>query len=143
MWATAPYLHNNALGTFVKDPSVAGRMIAFNDAVEKLLWPEKRLGVQSIIVTSTPSELTVANRDKPVLIPAGTPVDLIARVDPTRLPAIIRQRAVLNLLSDDALFRGFMRNNIAPDFVLDRGHTFGAQLSDEDKRALIAYLKRL
>jgi cytochrome c5 len=143
MWATAPYLHNNALGTFVKDPSVTGRMIAFTDAVEKLLWPEKRLGVQSIIVTSTPSELTIGDRDKPVQIPAGTPVDLIARVDPTRLPAIVRNRTVLNLLSDEALFRGFMRNNIAPDFVLDRGHTFGSQLSDEDKRALIAYLKRL
>ena len=50
---------------------------------------------------------------------------------------------VLNLLSDEALFRGFLRNNVAPDFVLDRGHTFGAQLTDEDKRALIAYLKRL
>ena len=71
MWATAPYLHNNALGTFVKDPSVAGRMIAFNDAVEKLLWPEKRLGVQSIIVTSTPSELKVTGRDKPVADSGG------------------------------------------------------------------------
>lgn len=143
MWATAPYLHNNALGTYVKDPSVAGRMAAFHDAVEKLLWPEKRLGVQSIIVTSTPSELAVTGRDKPVQIPAGTPIDLIARVDPTRLPAIVRNRIVLNLLSDESLFRGFLRNNVAPDFVLDRGHYYGTQLGDEDKRALIAYLKRL
>ena len=143
MWATAPYLHNNALGTFVKDPSVSGRITAFTDAVEKLLWPEKRLGVQSIIVTSVPSELRIAGRDKPVQIPSGTPVDLIARVDPTRLPEIIRNRVVLNLLSDEALYRGFMRNNVAPDFVLDRGHTYGSTLSDEDKRALIAYLKRM
>jgi cytochrome c5 len=142
MWATAPYLHNNALGTFVKDPSVSGRMTAFQDAVEKLLWPEKRLGVQSIITTSVPSELHVTGRDRPVQIPAGTPVDLIARVDPTRLPRIVRNRLVLNLLSDEGLFRGFMRNNVAPDFVLDRGHVFGADLPDEDKRALIAYLKR-
>ncbi len=143
MWATAPYLHNNALGTFVKDPSVAGRMAAFHDATEKLLWPERRLGVQSIITTSVPSELRVTGRDRPVQIPAGTPVDLIARVDPTRLPRIVRNRVVLNLLSDDSLFRGFMRNNVAPDFVLDRGHTFGAELSDDEKRALIAFLKRL
>ncbi|MBA2354346.1 MAG: hypothetical protein H0V80_06720 [Acidobacteria bacterium] len=142
MWATAPYLHNNALGTFVKDPSVEGRMTAFQDAVERLLWPEKRLGVQSIITTSVPSELAVTGRNRPVQIPAGTPVDLIARVDPSRLPAIVRNRLVLNLLSDDALFRGFLRNNVAPDFVLDRGHLFGADLGDEDKRALIAYLKR-
>lgn len=143
MWATAPYLHNNALGTFVKDPSVGGRMVAFNDAVEKLLWPEKRLGVQSIIVTSVPSELKVTGRDKPVQIPAGTPVDLIARVDPTRLPELVRNRLILNLLSDETLFRGFLRNNVAPDFVLDRGHLYGAQLNDQDKRALIAFLKRL
>lgn len=143
MWATAPYLHNNALGVFIKDPSVAGRMAAFNDAVEKLLWPEKRLGAQSIIVTSVPSALTIAGRDKPLQVPAGTPVDLIARVDPTRLPAIVRNRVVLNLLSDETLFRGFLRNNVAPDFVLDRGHTFGAQLADDDKRALISYLKRM
>lgn len=143
MWATAPYLHNNALGDFVKDPSVAGRMAAFNDAIEKLLWPERRLGVQSIIVTSVPSELKITGRDKPVQIPAGTPVDLIARVDPTRLPSIVRNRVVLNILSDRGLFRGFLRNNVAPDFVLDRGHTFGSSLSDEDKRALVAYLKRL
>lgn len=143
MWATAPYLHNNALGTFVKDPSVSGRMTAFTDAVEKLLWPEKRLGVQSIITTSVPSELHVMGRDRPVQIPAGTPVDLIARVDPTRLSRLVRNRVVLNLLSDDALFRGFLRNNVSPDFVLDRGHTFGAELGDEDKRALIAWLKRL
>src|SRR5262249_55523735 len=29
LWATAPYLHNNSVGAFVKDPSVAGRMAAF------------------------------------------------------------------------------------------------------------------
>ena len=96
-----------------------------------------------IIVTSTTSELAVTGRDKPVQIPAGTPVDLIARVDPTRLPEIVRNRVILNLLSDETLFRGFLRNNVAPDFVLDRGHTFGAQLKDDDKRALIAYLKRM
>ncbi len=143
MWATAPYLHNNALGTYVKDPTVSGRMAAFEDAVEKLLWPEKRLGVQSIIVTSVPSELHIAGRDRPVQIPAGTPVDLIAGVDPRRLPAIARTRLVLNLLSDERLYRNFIDNNVAPDFVLDRGHTFGAQLPDADKRALIAYLKRM
>ena len=43
VWATAPYLHNNSLGLFNNDPSVAGRMSAFQDGMEKLLWPEKRL----------------------------------------------------------------------------------------------------
>jgi hypothetical protein len=30
-----------------------------------------------------------------------------------------------------------------PDFITDRGHLFGSGLADDDKRALIAYLKRL
>ena len=34
-----------------------------------------------------------------------------------------------------------MKRNLAPDFVLDRGHTFGATLPDADKRALIEFLK--
>ena len=34
-----------------------------------------------------------------------------------------------------------MKRNLAPDFVLDRGHMFGATLPDADKRALIEFLK--
>jgi hypothetical protein len=141
MWATAPYLHNNALGMYVKDPSVRGRMLSFYDSTEKLLWPERRLGVQSIIVTSIDTELRIPGRDNPVRIPAGTPVDLIARVDPREVPRIAQNRLVLNLLSDRRLFNGFIERNQAPDFVLDRGHMFGTELSDDDKRALIEFLK--
>lgn len=141
VWATAPYLHNNALGTYIKDPSVRGRMLAFHDATEKLLWPERRLGVQSIIVTSIDTELRIPDRERPLKIPAGTPVDLIARVDPREVPRIARNRIVLNLLSDKKLFNGLVRRNQAPDFILDKGHLFGTDLSDEDKRALIEFLK--
>jgi mono/diheme cytochrome c family protein len=141
MWATAPYLHNNALGTYIKDPSVRARMLAFQDAAEKLLWPERRLGVQSIPVTTIDTELKIPGRNRPLRIPAGTPVDLIARVDPREVPRIARSRIVLNVLSDGALFRGLVRDNQAPDFVLDRGHEFGAELLDDDKRALIEFLK--
>lgn len=42
IWATAPYFHNNTLGIYTHDPSVAGRLDAFNDAIKKLLWNEKR-----------------------------------------------------------------------------------------------------
>ena len=141
MWATAPYLHNNALGTYIKDPSVRSRVLAFEDATEKLLWPERRLGVQSIGVTSIDTELRIPNRTRPLKVPAGTPVDLIARVDPREVPAIVQNRLVLNIVSDETLFRGLIRRNQAPDFVLDRGHVFGAELPDEDKRALIEFMK--
>jgi hypothetical protein len=43
IWATAPFLHNNSLGLFNNDPSVDGRLEAFDDAIRKLLWPAKRL----------------------------------------------------------------------------------------------------
>ncbi|WP_094411224.1 hypothetical protein [Rhodopirellula sp. MGV] len=43
IWATAPFLHNNSLGLFNNDPSVNGRLEAFDDGIRKLLWPERRL----------------------------------------------------------------------------------------------------
>jgi hypothetical protein len=143
IWATAPYLHNNSVGVFVKDPSVKGRMTAFVDGMEKMLWPERRLGVQSIPVTTVESTVTISGTTRRVRIPAGTPVDYVARVDPTRLPEIVRNSGLLNLFSDESIYRRMLRNNLAPDFVLDRGHNYGAQLSDADKWALIEYLKTM
>jgi hypothetical protein len=95
IWATAPLLHNNAIGTFTGDPSVAGRMKAFDDAITKLLWPEKRLGFASIIKTTAESyiqvpapylprewqSLTEAGFLSIGPIPAGTPIDLLANSD--------------------------------------------------------------
>ena len=59
IWASAPYLLNNSVGTFNGDPSVAGRMQAFEDGMEKLLWPEKRLGMASIYRTTQESSLYI------------------------------------------------------------------------------------
>lgn len=42
VWATAPYFHNNTLGLYNQDPSVKGRLVAFNDGIRKLLWPKTR-----------------------------------------------------------------------------------------------------
>ena len=42
LWATGPYLHNNALGLYNHDPSVKGRLEAFKDGITKLLWYSKR-----------------------------------------------------------------------------------------------------
>jgi hypothetical protein len=42
VWATAPYFHNNALGVYTHDPSVEGRLRAFNDGIRKLLWNDQR-----------------------------------------------------------------------------------------------------
>jgi len=42
IWATAPYLHNNSVGIFNNDPSVKGRMEAFEDGIRKLLVQAKK-----------------------------------------------------------------------------------------------------
>lgn len=42
LWSTAPFLQNNTIGRFGDDPSVKARMDRFEDAIEQMLWPEKR-----------------------------------------------------------------------------------------------------
>ncbi|AYG69317.1 hypothetical protein CCGE531_25130 (plasmid) [Rhizobium sp. CCGE531] len=42
LWATAPFLHNNTLGEYTGDPSVKGRLKAFDDGIDKVLWSAKR-----------------------------------------------------------------------------------------------------
>lgn len=102
MWSTAPYLHNNALGKFTNDPSVAGRMEAYYDAIDLLLNPEKRKGVDSIYRTTAESFLVIHKSFIPKVvrplisiltpffegdelrigpIPKGTPIGLIANLD--------------------------------------------------------------
>ncbi len=180
LWSSAPFFHNNALGTYTGDPSVAGRMAAFSDAVEELLWPEKRLGPASIWRTAHESTLDVRTDTMPralrhllqpatdaegVLhlgpIPAGTPINLVANLDPDAPPADlaalclklrraygeIRDRH-LEPMAADALLRAevapaLFAVNKCTDLVADRGHTFGADLGDPDKRALIEFLKTL
>src|SRR5436190_9596110 len=56
VWATAPLLHNNSLGLFNNDPSLKGRLAAFDDAIRKLLWPAKRLE-NSAYNNATPQRL--------------------------------------------------------------------------------------
>ncbi|MEY2558952.1 MAG: hypothetical protein QOE34_2377 [Verrucomicrobiota bacterium] len=41
LWATAPFLHNNTVGLFNNDPSVKGRLEAFDDGIHRLLTPGK------------------------------------------------------------------------------------------------------
>ena len=63
-----------------------------------MLWPERRLGVQSIPVTTVESFVTISGTTRKVRIPAGTPVDYVARVDPTRLPDIVRSSVAAQFL---------------------------------------------
>ena len=46
------------------------------------------------------------------------------------------------IVADNGLVDALVGLSKCPDFVVNRGHTFGAGLSDDDKEALIAFLKR-
>lgn len=180
VWSSAPLLHNNALGKFTGDPSVAGRMEAFNDAITKLLWPEKRLGKDSIWRTTRECQLQIQAAALPEslrtvikpfldpdgyfrigMIPKGTPINLLANVnpdtDPTELVEVclkvkkafaeiklknLDTEAATKVLTSEvapALFK----ISKCPDLVEDRGHYFGTGLPDADKLALIEFLKTL
>jgi cytochrome c5 len=170
VWSSAPLLHNNMLGKFTGDPSVAGRMEAFNDAVEKLLWPEKRLNKASIWRTQNECSLHLRKEfvPKPLQaladkhgyinigpIPKGTPLNLIANLEPDfgQIDLFAKVAGKLIKISQEKLsgeaaaveWRKIVPDLIAankcPDFVEDKGHYFGTDLPDNDKRALIEYLK--
>lgn len=113
LWATAPFLHNNRIGLFNGDPSVAGRIAAYEDAMDQLLNPSKRTAF--VEVTTVPVQIPAGGGT--VTLPAGTPVGAFANVDPAT------------------------GTNLCPDFVENEGHTFGQSLSSADKHALTEYLK--
>lgn len=156
IWTSAPFFHNNELGKFTNDPSVSGRMEAFNDAVEKLLWPETREG--KIKRTDRDSTLTLHQPDGGDLavdVPAGTPVKLLANLNRAEVPRILRRKLsraplvaaalerVVNKVPDQFLVPILLKLNQAPDFIEDHGHYFGTDLPDDDKFALIEFLKTL
>jgi len=185
IWATAPYFHNNALGVDLRDPSVEGRMAMFDDGMRKLLWPEYRLGEQSIWRTTAESYLQIPAPYLPDFlqgfaedgflrigpIPKGTPLKLLANIDLTldsreldradtekvlRLANLFRkvkndllQIELRGLEGEEAqavlagLVPDLMANNKCPDFIEDKGHYYGVGLPDEEKEALIEYLKTL
>ncbi|PYL61886.1 MAG: hypothetical protein DMF31_01345, partial [Verrucomicrobia bacterium] len=170
VWSSAPLLHNNMLGKFNGDPSVAGRMDAFNDAIEKLFWPEKRLNKDSIWRTQDDCSLHLrkefaprtlrglADRDgyiKVGMIPKGTPINLVANLEPDfrhldvflKIANKLIKIKTTDVSRDEAaaefnqLIPDLLAANKCPDFVEDKGHYFGTDLPDTDKRALIEYLK--
>ncbi len=94
-------------------------------------------------------------------VPKGTPINLLANIDPQADPAelvalgqkigsVLDEIRVQNL--DAEATRLLMKRELAPmlfklskcpDLVEDRGHLFGTKLPDEDKLALIEFLKTL
>jgi len=188
VWASAPYLHNNSLGAFNGDPSVAGRIAAFDDGIGKLLWPARRAADDCrerwgmpfcgpVYRTTRESWLVLRQASvpaplRPLLaggelrlgpIPQGTPIGLLASlnltVEPRDVPDLLHFLArlksdllAIRLQHLDArqsaerlkgLVPALLAHSNCPDFAVDRGHTFGSDLADADKRALVEFLKTL
>jgi hypothetical protein len=171
IWATAPYFHNNALGKYTGDPSVKGRMEAFDDAMEKMLWPEKRLGINSVKRTSEVTSLPDVFQGlgthleefdemklKILQFPKGFPVNLLMNFNPANGSALLgayvkgvlagKPKTQFKSLIDrrreagiEAVEAKLLELNTCPDFIEDRGHTFGSKLNDRQKKALIEYMK--
>ena len=247
VWATAPFFHNNSLGSYSGDVSVAGRIRDFEDAMTKLLSPEKRQIVvkrtsqdstlvpdlsQALpkflsqrIATDLRSHLekkisvsladTIVRELQPVLektiakflsqpgpidmsdmqlnlpdrmlrdlagpiqkleipesalgelkvkllgrvktdlsalsaivkanaltIPEGTPVNLYANLNLESLPTAIAAHLMYPKGSRE-LAEALLRASSCPDLVEDKGHLYGQELSAQDKRDLIEFLKTL
>jgi hypothetical protein len=121
IWSSAPFLHNNMLGNFNGDPSVEGRLQAFNDAAEKLLWPEKRLGKASIWRTQNECYIHLRKEFVPKVlqkladsdgyvkvgpVPKGTPVNLLANLEPSD----VGELAALKLKLGEAVLAIHARN---------------------------------
>ncbi len=131
-WATAPFLHNNAVGelTYLKDGktidyTVRGRIQQFEMAFDELMTsdnpndpvhrPEK-IGVTSAEIKLAPREDGQGFIKLPV--GAGTPIEYFASSDPHR-PLFMK----------------------CDDLVENKGHQFGVALSKDEKRALREFLK--
>ena len=66
-------------------------------------------------------------------------VDGVLQGQPRSRFAELRTRN--HALGHRMLMEKLLEVNMCPDFIEDRGHTYGRELGDEDKRALIEFMK--
>jgi hypothetical protein len=119
LWSTAPFLLNNTVGKFNPDPSVDGRISAFNDAIEKMLWPERR-DRDAVLGTKVPGMMDRTTTQSYLKVASGYLPDSIRgvqgiaerlfpwavggegiRLGPIPAGAPVALLASLNLLSED------------------------------------------
>jgi len=130
-WATAPFLHNNAIGELTRlkdgaiDYTVRGRVKQFELAFDELLTSDN-----PGVTPHRPQKISRTNRDIKLApredqqgpikltVPKGTPVAAFTSTDP---------HAPLFMKCDD--------------LVENKGHQFGVSLSKDDKLALREFLK--
>ncbi len=131
VWATSPFLHNNAIGEMpilkdgTPDTKVASRVKAFEQAYDELMTSDDpkskpsrspKVSVTSVDIKITPQEDMQGFLKIPVS--AGTPIANFTSMNP-HMPLFMK----------------------CDDQVENKGHQFGVSLSSEEKRALREFLK--
>ena len=98
VWSTAPFLLNNTVGPFNGDPSVKGRMEAFDASIKQMLWPETR---QRDVELGDKAEGVIDRTDRRsfILIPNFYVQKVQEHVGP------IARRAIDKLLDEDGFLR--------------------------------------
>ena len=180
IWSTAPWLHNNSMGEHFQDPSLEGRMRAFDSAAKAFFWPEDR---KPYIKRSRKASSFQLPNGIIVPVPKGTPVKLLANMPLHDIAEITRKLGhavgiplkpldkgglpeakvaeinkalaayVTGENTGDKILRALfsledagnllIKQNLAPDFVENRGHDTIVMAigSNEDKQALIEFMK--
>jgi hypothetical protein len=176
VWTRAPFFHNRSLGEVdpttntmvVPGPGVDDRVAAFEAAARMLLSPELRPKTK-VNGREYPGYVKTTRSDSAISfekfglrfhidVPAGTPVNLLANLDPNRrdvqtefaeLVIVSRpfdpNKSVIGDRLDSGANSGTHLLHLceSPDLVENRGHTFGSDLPQDEKDALVEYLKTL
>jgi hypothetical protein len=158
-WATAPYLNNNGLGTFTGAVDVNGRLAVFQDSMEQLLGLKARpkqitLTSRFTALTTIPIQITLPfpipgfdpNKLKLGLpIPPGVPVAAVANLEKGIADfGNFTPADWLRIVIDPAFFMEKTKDFITVfDPIENKGHEFAYARTEQEKRALIEFIKTL
>jgi hypothetical protein len=146
---------------------VAGRLARYEASMQELLYPETRVDKISRTMEDVGVNLVFpfTHQKIPIpiqlAIPKGTPVGLlgslnikklvedqlsraeseIAGKSPTEAAVILKRRVQELAGTRESLLSTLSQYSTCADLVENKGHTFGAELSDHEKAALIQYMK--
>ena len=149
------------------DTSVDGRLALYEASMHELLYPQVRLEKVAVTTEDIGLTLQVPFTGQPiplpiqVSLPKGTPVGLIASLDiksfvnhqinelraqlagkdPLAAATLFEAKVKELLATKESLVRALSAFSNCSDLIENKGHTFGAELSDHDKTALIQYMK--
>ncbi|MGF1563073.1 MAG: c-type cytochrome [Geminicoccaceae bacterium] len=79
LWSTAPYLLNNTVGEHIQDPSVEARMRSFEDGIEKMLWPDRRVK-DPILGDKVPGLIDRTTQQSYLTVPRGFQPDFLVEL---------------------------------------------------------------